>query len=158
MPISDYYSSLRDKVGHDLLMMPAVAAVIHNDDGHVLMLRHHADKNWSLPAGAIEPGEAPETALIREAAEETGLHVEPTELLGVFGGEPYRVTYPNGDQVEYTVIVFRAELRSGQLEATDEEALEFGWFDPLDPPPMGVEYPTHILAAQRLPHRDDSAS
>jgi 8-oxo-dGTP pyrophosphatase MutT (NUDIX family) len=150
MPMSDYYKSLRDKVGHDLLLMPAVAAVIHDADGRVLMMRHHADGNWSLPAGAIEPGEAPTDALVREVAEETGLEVVPTKILGVFGGRYYRVTYPNGDKVEYTVTAFAADVRSGELHAPDGEALEFGWFDPHDPPSMGVYYPREVLAKTPL--------
>ncbi len=150
MGMSDYYKRLRDKVGHDLLMMPAVAAVIHDEEGRVLMMRHEADGKWSLPAGAIEPGESPTDALVREVAEETGLQVVPTQILGVFGGPQYRVTYPNDDEVEYTVTVFAADTRSGELHAADGEALEFGWFDPFDPPPMGVYYPTEVLAQTRL--------
>lgn len=146
MTMSEYYKSLRAKVGSQLLMMPGVAAVIHNDDGQVLMMLHHADKKWSLPAGAIEPGETPTDALVREVTEETGLEVLPTRILGVFGGLPYRVTYPNGDQVEYTITVFAADILSGTLHAADGEALEFGWFDPYDPPSMGADYPAEVLA------------
>ncbi len=146
MGMSDYYKRLRDKVGHDLLMMPSVAAVIHNGEGRVLMMRHSADGKWSLPAGAIEPGETPSQAVVREVAEETGLEVVPARVLGVFGGPDYRVTYPNGDLVEYCVVVFACEVSGGTLEAVDGEALELGWFDPATPPPMGTKYPTHILS------------
>lgn len=81
MGMSDYYKRLRNKVGHDLLMMPSVAAVIHDESGFVLMMRHRADNKWSLPAGATEPGERPAQAVVREVAEETGLEFgwfEPT--------------------------------------------------------------------------------
>ena len=37
--------------------------------------------------------------------EETGLVIVPSKILGVFGGTEFRYVYPNGDQVEYTVIV-----------------------------------------------------
>lgn len=150
MGLSDYYKSIRDKVGHDLLMMPAVAAVIHDDEGQVLLLRHHSDGKWSLPAGAIEPGEMPEDALVREVVEETGLDVRPTQILDVLGGERFRTTYPNGDEVEYTVTVYAANIHGGELRAVDGEALEFGWFDPFDPPDMGLFYPYDILNQMRL--------
>lgn len=149
MGMSDYYKRLREKVGHDLLMMPSVAAVIHDENGHVLMIRHRADGKWSLPAGAIEPGETPVRAVVREVAEETGLDVNPKQLLGAFGGSDYRVIYPNEDEVEYTVVVYACEVLDGTLDAVDGEALQFGWFDPTNPPPMGVEYPAEVLQLDR---------
>ena len=149
MGISDYYKRLRDKVGHSLLMMPSVAAVIHDEEGRVLMIQHGADGKWSLPAGAIEPGETSTRAVVREVAEETGLEVKPQQILGAFGGPDYRVVYPNDDTVEYTVIVFACDVLGGTLDAVDGEALEFGWFDPTDPPPMGVGYPTEVLQFER---------
>lgn len=36
------------------------------------------------PGGHIETGESPEEAIIREAFEETGCHIEPSGLLGVY--------------------------------------------------------------------------
>ncbi|RDW14940.1 NUDIX domain-containing protein, partial [Oceanobacillus chungangensis] len=106
MPISDYYKKIRRKIGTDLIFMPSVAAIIRNDDNDILFQKPHDGEYWSLPAGAIEPGEAPAQALIREVWEETGLRVKPNKLLEIFGGESFRFTYPNGDQVEYSVFVF----------------------------------------------------
>lgn len=54
MPISSYYRLLRDRVGSDLLLVPAVAAVLRNQESGVLIQRNHHG-GWSLPAGAIEP-------------------------------------------------------------------------------------------------------
>lgn len=57
MPVSKYIRDLRAKVGHDLLMIPGAAAIILNDQGQVLLQRRGDTDEWSLPGGAIEPGE-----------------------------------------------------------------------------------------------------
>ena len=48
------------------------------------MFQYPGGEYWSLPAGAIEPGETPEEAVVREVWEETGLKVQ---VKGVFGGK-----------------------------------------------------------------------
>lgn len=64
---------------------PPVSVAIIVDQGKVLMARRRAkegDLSWVFPGGAIEPGETPEDAAVREVAEETGLHVEAVKTLG----------------------------------------------------------------------------
>src|SRR5487761_1468666 len=57
-----------------------VAAVVLVDaDGRVLLARRPEGKAmaglWEFPGGKVEPGETPESALIRELAEELGIDV-----------------------------------------------------------------------------------
>ena len=101
---SNYIKALRASIGDSLLFLPGVAAVIHNSSKEIL-LQEKSEEIWSLPAGMIEPGESPKEAIVREVQEETGLVIVPSKILGVFGGTEFRYVYPNGDQVEYTVIV-----------------------------------------------------
>lgn len=62
------------------------AAVILDADGHVLLVKENYDRRrWSLPGGAVEPGESEEDAAIREAAEETGAVVRIHHLIGSYG-------------------------------------------------------------------------
>ncbi len=49
MPMSSYYRSLRDRVRSELLLVPAVAAVLRDEKGRVLIQRNHQG-GWSLPA------------------------------------------------------------------------------------------------------------
>ncbi len=51
----------------------------------MLVERKNEPKGWALPGGFIDYGEAPADAARREAKEETGLDVELTELLSVYG-------------------------------------------------------------------------
>src|SRR5690606_2064507 len=115
MGMSEYYINLREKIGNQLIFMPCVAGIIRNDQGEILFGRKHNEQNWGLIAGAIELGETPAQAMTREAFEETGLHIDPLRIIGVYGGEEQRFTYQNGHQVEYVSIIFECKIIAGQL-------------------------------------------
>ena len=120
--MSPYYQALRRLWGQSLLLIPGVAAVIHDGTGRLLLQRKH-DGSWSLPAGAIEPGESPQEAVVREVAEETGLVCEVERLLGVFGGSAFRHTYPNGDAVESVAVLFACRpVGEGPITDIEETA------------------------------------
>ena len=61
-----------------------VAAALIDPDGRVLIAERPPGKAmaglWEFPGGKIEPGETPETALIRELREELGVTVKPACL------------------------------------------------------------------------------
>ncbi|MEN1936315.1 NUDIX domain-containing protein [Paenibacillus sp. 102] len=144
MPISTYYKQIREKLGSDLIFMPSVAAVIKNELGEILF-QYPGGKFWSLPAGAIEPGETPEEAVVREVWEETGLRVQIKGIKGVYGGEDFRHTYSNGDQVEYIIVVFECEVIEGELKAIDGESLKLQYFSLHERPKLALPYPEEIF-------------
>ena len=145
MAISSYLTSLRERVGHQLLMVPGVAAVIRNNEREILLQRN--TNGWSLPAGAVDPGETPAQAVVREVSEETGLSVRPLRVLGVFGGaDGFRYTYANGDQVEYMCILFECEVLGGQLQGRDDETEELLFFPADEMPQLPLGYPREIFS------------
>ena len=145
MPISDYYRRLREKIGTQRIFSPSVVAVIPDAEGRVLFVQGTGEDSWGLPAGAIELGETPAEAVMREVFEETGLRVVPTQVLAVFGGSAFRYTYPDGNQVEYTITVFSCKIQGGLLEPVDGEVQAFHWFDPIALPPMQFPYPPDLF-------------
>ncbi|WP_019636485.1 NUDIX domain-containing protein [Paenibacillus fonticola] len=149
MGMSDYYKNLREKLGNQLLFMPSVVGIIRNKQGEILFGRKHNEENWGLIAGAIEIGENPAQAMVREAFEETGLDVEPDRIIGVYGGEERRFTYDNGHQVEYLTIVFDCKIRGGQLNPFNEEMKDLKFFPEDQIPPIANKYPDYIFSSDQ---------
>lgn len=154
MGMSDYYKNLREKLGNQLIFMPAVAGIIRNNHGEILFGRKHNEHNWGLIAGAIEIGETPAQAMVREAFEETGLIVKPDRIIGVYGGENQRLTYMNGHQVEYLTIVFECSIKDGQLTPDNEEMSELQFFPEHQIPPIINKYPKYIFSSNQLERAD----
>jgi 8-oxo-dGTP pyrophosphatase MutT (NUDIX family) len=124
MPISDYLRNLRRHLGNELLLMPSVTAIIFDAQERILLARHADTGRWVAPGGSIEPNETPADAVVRETFEETGLLVEPTRILGVFGGSEFEVVYANGDRVTYVMTVLECKVLSGTLAPDKIETLE----------------------------------
>lgn len=148
MPISQYLKGIREKVGHTLLLLPAVAAIVPNQDGHILFQKRTEDGLWSLPAGSIEPDETPAQSIVREVKEETGLIVAVQRVLGVFGGKDFTCTYPSDDVVQYTVTVFLCRIESGILEARDGESAELHFLPISQAPSLQLPYPKELFTLE----------
>lgn len=149
MGMSDYYKSLREKIGNQLIFMPAVLGIIRNEQGEILFGRKHNEQNWGLIAGAIEIGETPAQAMIREAFEETGLVIEPERIIGVYGGDEQRFTYGNGHQVEYLTIVFECRIKEGKINPDNDEMKDLKFFPEDQIPPIANKYPDYIFSSNQ---------
>ena len=55
--------------------------VILNPAGELLLCHVTGQRHWDLPKGGIESGETPVHAALRETREETGLRLDPAELI-----------------------------------------------------------------------------
>jgi len=130
--VADHLQRIRALVGsHELLQVPSVSIALRDGEGRVLLARHAEHGAWLLPGGAIEPGETPVDAAVREMHEETGLAVRVTRLVGVFGGPDFVVDYKNGDRTSYVMAVYEAVAGDGRTPAPDErELLELRWVLP----------------------------
>jgi 8-oxo-dGTP diphosphatase len=100
--------------------MRGAAAFVFDDDGRLLVVKENYDRfRWSLPGGALEDGETPEEACVRETLEESGAEIRVEHLIGTY------------ELPEITVHAFRCTIVRGEpsLQPTDElSAVE--WFLP----------------------------
>ena len=92
MMASDYVRNLRAKIGHDLLLLPAVSVLVWDSEGRLLLVEQSELATWGTIGGMVEPGESPADAARREAFEETGHHIVIDGLRAVVGGHDYIVT------------------------------------------------------------------
>ena len=104
-----------------------VGAVIL-DQGRVALVKRRFPPlagEWSIPGGQLETGETMREGIIREVREETGLTVEPAELLGVYDrllrDEAGRILY------HYVLIDFLCRRLAGELQAGGD-ADDARWF------------------------------
>ncbi|PUB11425.1 NUDIX hydrolase [Paenisporosarcina sp. OV554] len=63
----------------------AVSGFIQNEAGQVLLVRNeHRSNTYEMPGGRVEPGESMKDAVAREVLEETGIHAEIGDMVGVY--------------------------------------------------------------------------
>jgi ADP-ribose pyrophosphatase YjhB (NUDIX family) len=128
MPVPDFVVALRERIGHDLLWLPAVTAVVLRGD-EVLLVRRSDNGQWAPVTGIVDPGEHPARTAVREVAEETHVSCEVEALVSVGVGEV--VTHANGDLAQYLDHAFRCSYVEGDARVGDDESLEVRWW-PLD--------------------------
>jgi len=95
-----------------------VTLVAFDPTGRLLLVRqyrHPAGRDLiELPAGTLDPGEAPETCAERELQEETGYRPGRLERLGGFFLAP-------GYDTEYQHVFLASELSESRLAAEEED-------------------------------------
>jgi 8-oxo-dGTP diphosphatase len=95
------------------------AAVVVNDRGDVLLVRHTYGKlNWELPGGASEPGESIIETALRELREETGLEAVAERMTGVYY-EP---------ELDAHHFVFQCAVVAGVASPSSDEISECGYW------------------------------
>lgn len=92
------------------------------ESGDLVLLRRGIEPGygaWAQPGGFLEIDETAHQGAIRETLEETGLHVEPTSVVGIY-------TRP---QAAVVVVAWEARVVGGEARATSE-SLEVRTFAP----------------------------
>ncbi len=144
MGTPEFIVSLRRSVGHELLWLPGITAVVLRGDD-VLLVRRADTGEWTPVTGICDPGEHPATTAVRECLEETGVRCE-VELLAWVDVTPV-IEYPNGDRSQYVDHTFRCRWLGGDAHVADDESSEVAWFPLRALPPMAADHRERIRTA-----------
>ena len=105
--------------------------IVHRD--RVLLVRRATEPlkgEWSVPGGMLELGEKLRDGVRREVLEETGVHVEPGDVLDVFDSifqdEQGRTQY-HYVLIDYLCRFVSGEAKAGATSATVRWVQERSW-------------------------------
>jgi ADP-ribose pyrophosphatase len=109
----------------DFVRHPGAAAVVAVDKADRICLvrqyRHGImDFLWEIPAGKLDPGEAPQLCAVRELAEETGVSAKRWTSLGQYLPAP-------GIFTEVIHLYLARDLTIGSPKPDADEELELQW-------------------------------
>lgn len=127
MPKTDYYDDPAAPAANSLVV--AVATVVRDESGRVLMIERTDNGLWAVPGGAQDVGESTREAAVREAFEETGIEIEVTDVVGIYSDPRHVIAYDDGEVRQEFSIVFHARPVGGQLR-TSSESRRVHWVEP----------------------------
>lgn len=127
-----------------------VGALIHDDQGRVLMIRTHKWSDlWGIPGGKIRRGEPSIDALRREVREETALEIDDIHF--VMGQDS--IDSPEFMRPEHFILLNYLARATGTEVTLNDEAEEFRWALPAEALAMDLNQPTRILLEQCIQRR-----
>jgi ADP-ribose pyrophosphatase YjhB (NUDIX family) len=130
----------------------AVGAVVGNDKGEILLVQRADSGVWLYPTGWADVGYSASEVVVKEVEEETGIQVEPVQLIAVLDGLRLGFT-----RIPLYSLVFHCRVLGGELAAHPLECSDVGWFaeDALPFPLAGVSgWGKQAFAAIRGEHVD----
>ena len=114
------------------------AAIITDERGHVLMVKHsYGPLNWEIPGGAADGDETVADTAVREVREETGLEVTAERLTGMY-------YWAENDSHHF---VFRCSMAHEGQEplSISDETTDCGYF-----PPEALPRPISDFTVRRI--------
>jgi ADP-ribose pyrophosphatase YjhB (NUDIX family) len=146
--VQDHAGLPKEGLLRDFLSQPGYAtpkvdvrgAVVRDDQ--ILLVQERADGCWCMPGGWADVGDLPSQMVVREVWEESGFHVVPRKVVGVYdanrSGRPLELYHAYK-------LVFLCELTGGEARPSDETLdVRFFPFDDLPPLSLSRTHPRHL--------------
>ncbi len=136
------------------VVTPSVFVAVRRFDGRLLLVRRCDSGTWELPGGRVDVGESAAQTAVREVAEEAGLQVVVTGMVGVFSDPGHVICSRDGEVRQQFALVFRAQAVGGAPHADLHETSEAAWVAVADLPQLHVEPPIRRWIAAALSLED----
>ncbi len=133
---------------------PSAGAFVRDDVGRILLIRRDDNGNWSMPGGAMDPGESLTACAVRETLEETGISIEVTGLVGIWTDPRHRIEYTSDGEVrqEFTIIYAGRYLAGDPTPSAESTHVE--WVSPEIVPALQMDRSQRIRIDWALNHSD----
>jgi ADP-ribose pyrophosphatase YjhB (NUDIX family) len=119
----EWITTVGDGVAGYVTPKTAVAAVVGNDAGELLLTQRADSGVWLYPVGWADVGYSPSEVAVKEVEEETGIEVEPVSLIAVFDG--LRLGFA---RLPLYSLVFHCRMLGGELRGHPLETRAVGFF------------------------------
>ncbi len=151
MPKKDYYDDPDAPTANSIVV--AVAAIVRNDDGDLLMIERTDNNLWAIPGGAQDIGESVVDTVRREVREETGIDVDVTGLSGIYSDPKHVIAYDDGEVRQEFSLCFHARPIGGALR-TSSESRRVHWIPPAQVNELNVHPSMRLRIEHGLQDRD----
>ena len=107
----------------------AVAAIVGDDDGRILLVQRGDSGIWLYPTGWADVGYSASEVVVKEVREETGIECEIVRFVGILDGLRLGFT-----RVPMYLLQFHCRMTGGSLQAHPLECADVGFFTEDDLP------------------------
>lgn len=101
-------------------LIPAASAVVTDTTGGIVLVKRTDNELWTIPGGAMEPGESIAECCRREVLEESGYQVSITGLVGLYTNPRHVVEYSDGEVRQQFSVCFAARIEGGSGRPSSE--------------------------------------
>src|SRR3954452_13518714 len=117
---------------------PSVFVAARGVGGRLLLVRRCGSDTWGFPGGRMDVGETAAEAAVRQTAEDTGVHVLVTGIVGLFSDPGVVVLGPAHEVQQQFAVLFRARALGDVPHADLHRTSEAAWVAQRDLPRLDV--------------------
>jgi 8-oxo-dGTP diphosphatase len=136
---------------------PSVFVAARGVGGRLLLVRRCGSDTWEFPGGRMDVGETAAEAAVRQTAEDTGVHVLVTGIVGLFSDPGVVVLGPAHEVQQQLAVLFRARALGDVPHADLHRTREAAWVAQRDLPQLDIRPPlrtwiVEVLANESVPY------